>query len=154
MTDNYSIRPYCPADGKYVAEHMREMDKFECLATGFATPIDAIKQGFEASVNMKTGFYKDTPLCVWGEVPDTSGGAVIWQLGTDAVLRHKRAFMVESKKVIEDMLTRYTYLTNVVCMENKESVRWLKWLGAWFKEETAMIMGKPFQLFYIERSDG
>lgn len=154
MTADYSITMYCPADGEYVAEHMREMDVFECKAAGFATPLEAIQKGFERSKNMKTGCYKSVPLCVWGEVPDTCGGAVIWQLGTDAVKLHKRAFMVESKKVIEQMLTRYKYLTNVVCMENKESVRWLKWLGAEFQEGTAMVMGKPFARFYIERSEG
>lgn len=154
MTDKYSITTYCSADGEYVAGHMREMDAFECRAAGFATPLEAIQQGFEMSTNMKTGSYNGVPLCVWGEVPDTCGGAVIWQLGTDEVKHHKRAFMVESKKVIESMLTEYEYLTNVVCLENKESVRWLKWLGAQFQEETAMIMGKPFARFYIERSEG
>jgi hypothetical protein len=51
-------------------------------------------------------------------------------------------------------MKNYDYLTNVVCMDNHESVRWLKWLGAEFQDDTAMIMGKPFQRFYIERSDG
>jgi hypothetical protein len=62
--------------------------------------------------------------------------------------------MRHSKIVKARMMEKYKYLTNVVCMDNKESVRWLKWLGAEFQEETAMLMGRPFSRFYMERSDG
>lgn len=150
---DYSITMYMPSDGDYIAEHMREMDVFECQAVGYPTPLKAIKGSVKVSAEAWTFCYKTVPLCVFGHVPDDCGGAVFWLLGTDDVRRHKREFMRHSKIVKARMMEKYKYLTNVVCMDNKESVRWLKWLGAEFQEETAMLMGRPFSRFYIERSD-
>lgn len=154
MTAKYSITMYCPSDGEYIAEHMREMDVFECRATGFATPLEAITASVKASNKVWTFCYGGIPLCVFGIVPDSCGGSGIWELGVDAIRQHKKAFLQKSRQVIDGFLKDYSYLTNVVCMENYESVRWLKWLGAEFQEETAMLMGKPFSRFYIERSEG
>lgn len=154
MTAKYSITMYCPGDGEYIADHIREMDRFECEAVGYANPLEAINEGVEKSDRAWTFCYGGVPLCVFGDVPDSAGGAVIWELGTDEIRHHKRAFMEKSKLTIGAMLNKYEYLTNVVCMDNRASVRWLKWLGAEFQEETAMLMGKPFARFYIERSDG
>ena len=154
MTAKYSITMFCPRDGKYVAEHMRINDVFECRAAGHATPEEAIDTSVEESVQAWTFCYGNVPLCVFGYVPDTAGGAVFWLLGTDEIKRHKREFMRRSKLFKGYLMKKYDYLTNVVCMDNHESVRWLKWLGAEFCEESAVIMGKKFQRFYIERSDG
>lgn len=154
MTAKYSITMYCPCDGEYIAEHMRENDVFECRAAGYATPLEAINDSVKSSRQAWTFCYGNVPVCVFGDVPDTAGGAVFWLLGTDEVRRHKREFMKQSKKRLAQLMAKYTYLTNVVCMDNQESVRWLKWLGAEFQEETAMLMGRPFSRFYIERSDG
>lgn len=154
MTAKYSITMYCPRDGEYVAEYMRINDVFECRASGFATPEEAINGSVEVSEQAWTFCYGNVPLCVFGYVPDGAGGAVFWLLGTDEIKHHKREFMRRSKLFKGYLMKNYDYLTNVVCMDNHESVRWLKWLGAEFQEDTAMIMGKPFQRFYIERSDG
>ena len=154
MTAKYSITMYCPGDGEYIAEHMRDNDVFECRAAGFETPLEAINESVRASAQAWTFCYGNIPLCVFGDVSDKCGGAVIWELGVDEIRQHKKAFMQKSRHVIDIFLKRYEYLTNVVCMDNKESVRWLKWLGAEFEEETATLMGKPFSRFYIERSDG
>lgn len=154
MTAKYSITMYCPRDGEYIAEYMRENDVFECRASGYATPLEAINGSVKESHKAWTFCYGGVPLCVFGDVPDLCGGAVFWLLGTDEVKHHKREFMRRSKLFKGYLMKNYDYLTNVVCMDNKESVRWLKWLGAEFQEDTAMIMGKPFQRFYIERSDG
>ena len=145
---------YCPEDGEHIAANMRDMDVFECRAVGFSTPLEAINDGVEKSDRVWTFCYGDLPLCVFGAVPYGAGGAVFWLLGTKDIRHHKRAFMTASKKYRDTYLDRYTYLTNVVCMENHESVRWLKWLGAEFLDGTAMVMGKPFQRFYLERGDG
>lgn len=153
MTAKYSITMYCPCDGEYIAEHMREMDVFECRATGFATPLEAINESAKRSREAWTLCYGDVPLCVFGHVPDCAGGAVFWLLGTDEIKHHKREFMRQSKLWKVRMMEKYEYLTNVVCMENQDSVRWLKWMGAEFQEGTAMMMGKPFQRFYVERCE-
>lgn len=153
MTAKYSITKYTPADGQYIGEHMRVKDVFECRAAGYADPVEAINGSVKESNKAWTFRCGDMPLCVFGDVPDLCGGAVFWLLGTDEVRNHKREFMRRSKLFKGYLMKNYEYLTNVVCMDNKESVRWLKWLGAEFQEDTAMIMGKPFQRFYIERSD-
>lgn len=153
MTAKYTVTMYCPEDGKHIAANMRDMDVFECRAAGLE-PLEAINDGVEKSSQVWTFCYGNLPLCVFGAVPDSVGGAVFWLLGTKDIRHHKRAFMMASKKYRDIYLNRYRYLTNVVCMENHESVRWLKWLGAEFQDDTAIIMGKPFQRFYLERSDG
>lgn len=154
MTDKYSVTVCTPHDLELVAADMRDMDVFECRAAGFKTPLDALHVGLLMGKQTWTFNSDGEPLCVFGDVPDNSGGAVFWLLGTNKVRQHKRAFMRYSKMYKELYLAKYTYLTNVVCMDNDESVRWLKWLGAKFIDGVAMIDGKPFQRFYIERGDG
>jgi hypothetical protein len=144
---------YCPSDGEYIAEYMRANDVFECRAAGFATPLGAIDGSVKESREAWTFCYGGVPLCVFGYVPDSAGGAIFWLLGTDKIKYHAREFMRQSKLFKARMMEKFEYLTNVVCMDNQESVRWLQWLGAEFMEETAEIMGKAFQRFYIERCD-
>ena len=153
MMAKYTVTMYTPEDGEHVAANMREMDVFECKAVGFSTSLEAINESVKASNQAWSLCYGNMPLCVFGDVSDSAGGAVIWELGTNAIRHHKKGFMMSSRKIIHNYLKRYKYLTNVVCMDNHESVRWLKWLGAEFLEDTAIIQGKPFQRFYIERSE-
>jgi hypothetical protein len=63
-----------------------------------------------------------------------------WMLSNDipfATHSHRGLFLRTSKQVVMVMRSKVDLLMNIISLENKESVRWLRWLG--FK-----IDDKPF----------
>jgi hypothetical protein len=67
-------------------------------------------------------------------------------LGANAVNRHKKAFLSLTPGVIEEMLTICPRLYNMVHGRNKESIRWLKWLG--FTIDDPVPHGPDSELFH------
>lgn len=134
----------------YLAEHMREWDKFECEAAG-VTPLKAVIDGCKCTKAAILS-WDGTPLAVYGHRAITDKGGLCWELGTDGIDRHKKECFEAGNKIIAEMLDEHEWLTNVVCMENKKSVRWLTRLGAVFLPETRIeLLGKPFERFYLWR---
>lgn len=143
--------------GQELLESIREIDKFEIEGLGFTT-----QQGIEASMRDCTPVYfartKEGKLgACWGLqilVDKVTGHKtyLIWALGTDEIDHYKRAFMVESRQILERWKDMYGDLTNTVAVCNKKAVAWLKWLGAEF-DEPRLINGIAYVDFHL-RKDG
>jgi hypothetical protein len=76
------------------------------------------------------------PACAWGLVPPTilSERAYLWLITTDLVDQHKFMFVRNSQRFIEDALKTYPTIVGHCVASETRSIRWLKWLGAVFRE--------------------
>lgn len=129
-TDQIVRRP-TPEDVEYVIANIRDEDRAE---------IDALDGG-----NVRNSLYQtpdmDKNAWVWeregkvhaifgvNPVEDRDGVGVIWMLATKTFDDHFMAFAAACKVVVEVMIKDYEYVFNYVYVENKKSIRWLKWLG-------------------------
>ena len=89
-----------------------------------------------SSVDVRYGMLDGKVACMWGLIPPTilSDVAYLWLLTTDIVAEHKFLFIRHSQVYIEDALKQYPTIIGDVFIENTAAKRWLKWLGAEFKE--------------------
>ena len=117
------------------------------------TPEEALKQGLEKSIFCCT-VLNGNPIFMFGIVPETVLGykASVWMLGSDDLNNIKRRFLRNSKHFINMMLDFYPYLYNYVDNENKDSIAWLRYMGARIKEpEPYGKEQQPFRYFYFNR---
>lgn len=136
---------------RYIADNMREMDVFECRAVGLS-PMEGLRSSISECPDASVFFADGEPIGAMGSKPLPDGGAVFWLLGTDRINSYPKEFMIKSFDILKnDLMVRYTYLTNVICMDHKESVRWLKRLGAQFEKENITLLGRAFKRFFIWR---
>lgn len=82
------------------------------------------------------GSVEEKLICAWGLVPPTllADEAYLWLFSTPSVSEHKFVFVRYSQRVIEEMLKIYPKIVGVTAINAKDSIRWLKWLGAKFGE--------------------
>lgn len=138
---------------EHIAANMREADVKEVWASGDHTPLSALQFSIDESEYSTVAIIDDIPVAVFGLAVSgilTTYG-VPWMLGTDDVVLKRRAFLPNSKRVIEQMLAIAPYLYNYAHADNKVSIRWLKWLG--FKFDDAAPYGphgEPFRRFSME----
>lgn len=73
-------------------------------------------------------------VCAWGLVPPSllADEAYLWLYSTPAVAEHKFLFVRYSQRVMEEMLKLYPTIVGLTDSSAKDSIRWLKWLGAKF----------------------
>ncbi len=121
------------------APRLRAEDRAEVLALGF-TPVDGLLQSIAGAQEAWTYRADRQIICMAGVTPLSLIGrvGVPWLLGSELVLQHRRAFMIETRRMVADWLTRFDVLRNVVDARYEAAIRWLRWLG--FK------IGKPFPL--------
>jgi len=117
------IRQAAKEDGKYIATHIREVDKREIWASSRSTPTAAI-QIFLAQKECYCALIDDIPAIIFG-----CAGGVLGLLATDDINKISVRFVRGSKVYIQKWLAQYGYLFNFVHAYNKVSIKWLKWLG-------------------------
>jgi hypothetical protein len=134
----------------WIASNMREADEIECAA-GAMSPRLALERSMETSVKTWTGMIMPDarPICMFGVGVGDILGAVghPWCLGTDEIEDVSLSFLRESRKVVARMLGIFPYLFNYVDARNELSIKWLKWLGFKFDDQT--VAYGPFKIpFY------
>ena len=135
----------------HIADNMREIDIFECKAVGM-TPIEGLRTSVEECSDSRIILADGEPIGAMGSKPLPDGGAIFWLLGTNRINSYAKEFMIKSFDILEnDLMVRYKYLTNCICLEHKESVRWLKRLGAKFDNKKIILLGREFRRFFIYR---
>lgn len=137
-------------DGPALYERMRVEDMLECIGLG-VHPRMACEQSYELSekcYSIKTHDYM--LIASFGVCPtDDPKVGCAWLLGTDLMPTIKKTFVKHSKEYLDELMGDYDYLTNIVSMNNKLSVRWLTWLGAEFGESH----GSDYRRFIINRKN-
>lgn len=86
------------------------------------------------ATHLWVGSINDHMVCAWGLVPPTllADEAYLWLYSTPAIVDHKFLFVRYSQRVIEEMLKIYPNIVGVTEIGARDSIRWLKWLGAKF----------------------
>lgn len=149
---NLTIENSMASDIYFLEKNMRFKDIEEIWATAHETPRESLINGFRVSHPCLTCKDDDTPIAMFGVNPYSDGSGIVWLLGSEAIKRNYRNFLKLSILVIEHFLNMYPKLFNYVDARQKESIRWLKWLGA--KIDDAKPYGVellPFHYFEIKR---
>tara|TARA_R110000744_G_scaffold380326_3_gene500756 strand:+ start:21337 stop:21795 length:459 start_codon:yes stop_codon:yes gene_type:complete len=133
---------------QFIADNMRQADVDEVMAAANSTPLQAITGGIEISYSSSVAVINGDIVAIMGVVKNTalSSTGVPWLLGTEAIVKHYREFLGASPSVLNAMINVCPNLVNHVYVENKVSIRWLKWLG--FKIEEAKPFGVNGKLFH------
>jgi len=97
---------------------------------------DILRDCMYRSVEVRAGLVDGEVACMWGLIPPTilSDTAWLWLLTTDIIAEHKFLFIRHSQRYIEEALKEYPNIIGDVMIDNRPAQRWLKWLGAEFKE--------------------
>lgn len=95
-----------------------------------------------------SGYVGKKLICCWGLIPPSllSNQAYLWMHSTEAVREHQFLLVRHSQKIIEQALLRYEIIVGHCQCEAKDSIRWLKWLGAEFSP-----VDGSFRAFEIRR---
>jgi len=138
----------------FIAENMRDGDLVEVLASGiFTDPLTALKYAVDNSdYSILVTDEHDTPLALYGIAirRGVTGLGVPWLLSSAHALDHKREFLLNTPTVIKGMLDLCPRLVNYVHVENRISIRWLKWLGFTIEKPVKNKLGEEFCRFSKE----
>ncbi len=141
-------------DVEYVAANMRAIDAEEIRLAGNHDPWECLTDGVNHSTYCRTIEIDGRPAAILGLVPTNILGrsGIVWLLGTDAIERHAKAFCHLCRQELAEMMSRADRLENFVWVENKISIRWLKWLGFEFEDKEIVWGPKKarFLHFYKE----
>lgn len=139
------------AHAKIVVRAMRARDLEEVLA-GWGNPEVAIHEAIAASPDYaRTAFWELEPVAIFGMRRMTLLGssAQVWCFGTQAIDRHRTAFLRASRGVVREMHRINPMLTNYVDVSDYEALRWLVWLGARSALPPEMRGGRMFAQFFL-----
>lgn len=140
-----------------ISADMRQADKDEVWASNHHGPYEALMKGWQASDYISVALSEEgEPLVILGLVKRDilTGSGIVWMLGTNESMKHKKEFLKQTKQVIDEMLTICPRLCNMVHNKNRSSVAWLKWLG--FTLDEPIPYGPEnelFHRFHLERSN-
>lgn len=138
------------ADFMHVAENMREADKIEVFELNASTPMQALTQSANTSDITCVVRLNGEPVVILGvgSLSLATKRGIPWLLGTDEVYRNAPLFMHMTKKIFPVISRNYSYLTNVIHEDNKQSERWLKFMGFEFGEAQPVgWRGAKFKVF-------
>jgi hypothetical protein len=147
------IRPFRAEDAEYIIDHIRNDDRLELEALGLDAQA-GVTTSVENSTYLFTAEDKDgNPAFIVGvHVNPNSSSGIIWLLGTDAIEREPKTFLLASRPTLEALfnLCGVSAFYNFVWKGNTVHINWLKWLGFHFMPETGGP-NKDFIFFYKHR---
>lgn len=113
-----------------LACNMREMDQVECRAMGH-DPKAALRSARRRSLWSLTVMADGAPIAMLGlaALNLVEGTGVPWFLGTDAVYKQGRSFLVKGSAVIAHMRQTTPTLVNLVSVDNTPAIRLLQRWG-------------------------
>ena len=141
-----------PAHAFELAYKLKQSDKYELAIMGH-DPLTALTNVFRYSrkgIRTYTVFEKDNVLAMFGVVSEAKNekkGAV-WFLSTDFTNKQWTYFLKRNKKWTEFFLSDYEFVANLVPLENKNTIRWLKWQGFTFEPREILVKGVKLLYFY------
>ena len=122
-------RPYNPKTDyeEVINLQLRQSDIDEIRASSGLTPKEAliISLSVVPTGDLFVVIHDNKIEGVFGV--ETNG--VVWFLATDKFKEFAYSFAKESKKWVQVMLEKYSFLHNYVSIHHQESIQWLEWLG-------------------------
>lgn len=132
-----------------VVSVLRDADRFEVECLSGRSALSVIAESFRRSDRCWTVLVDGKPEMIFGVGTVSVIGSVAcpWLVGSDIVpKKHTGTFLTASREFVSVLQAKYSTLQNLVHAENRESVRWLKWLGFELSEPFD-ICGQKFKLF-------
>lgn len=92
------------------------------------------------------GIIDEEVVCIYGIIPPSlaSDNAYFWLYTTPALAGNEFIFVRHSQREVENLLKRYPKIVGHTDRRAKQSMRWLRWLGAVFKETEGGLI--PFSI--------
>lgn len=137
-----------------IASDMRQADADEVWASHNHSPLESLLVGEKTSECSLIVTVNGEPCVMIGLVKRDilSGTGTPWLLGTNKSLKYKRHFIKQVPDIIDDMFTVCSKLVNYVHVDNKVSIRWLKWIGFIIDDPAPYgCEGELFHKFHLER---
>lgn len=125
----YYIREALMEDASSIAPHLRDADKNEITAMSGGKHEQAILYSILSSEAHTVCLPDGTPICIFGVGDDTMGGGIPWMIGTDEMIKHRKALIKDARKWIEHKLVEFPVLWNYVDSRNKAHINWLQHMG-------------------------
>ena len=121
-------------DAEYVACNLKNDNQLELLALIGDNALKEIIESLEHSEDIGCLYIDGLPAAVYGvrRINPLSDSGIAWLLMTEEVNKHKIFVGKATRNGIQAILGRYKKVYNWVNAENKDIIRWLKWLGATF----------------------
>ena len=115
-----------------IAENMRQPDIDEVKAFSGLSPMDAMLNGFDATIMPITIHSKEEGPCgMFGCCPSYRDGvsaATVWLLGTEAITKNSIRFLRESRYWLDTVTKDYDLVFNCIDKRNTVHIKWLQWL--------------------------
>lgn len=120
------------ADAMYVASNLKNDNQLEILACMGDNALSDILQSLKTSDDIGCCYINGLPAAIYGvkRKSPLSDDGLAWLLMTSEVEHHKVFAARACKKGLAAILAKYQRVFNYVNAENKEIIRWLRWLGA------------------------
>ena len=133
---------------------MRDADIAEVKASHGLEPLESLELGLKRSRYATVVTFDGVPSVIYGlaNCCMLTGIGSPWMLASENVNNHLRALLKLSPPIVREMLEICPKLYNYVDVRNRQSIRWLVWLG--FKFEPAEPYGLdnlPFHRFSMEK---
>lgn len=129
----------------HVAPRLRDADRREIMAFVGVDPGKALWASYYHSDHAWAVLLDGEPVGIFG-----CGDCCPWLLGTDRLKDAVRLGIRQAGRYIGIMLRKHGILWNYVHAENREAIRWLKWLGFEMCEpEPIGIDGAHFHQFIM-----
>lgn len=140
-----------PAHAFELASKLRQQDKYELALMG-NDPINALLAPFRfnrPNINTYTVLEKDNVLSMFGVVSDKINPKKgrVWFLSSELTRQQWIYFLKRNKKWTEYFLSHYEYVDNYVPIENKNTIKWLKWQN--FCMNTNKMFVKNVEIVYF-----
>lgn len=136
--DNMLFVPAGLGDALYIAEHLRQSDVDELVASyGDDVNMSAVlKTAWERSSQCFVGLDdRSTPVMILGVVPIMDGLGSPWLLGTEQMVEARHALIHEMQVYMEMFHEEYPTLLNKVDARQRKTIKWLEYLGFEVGEE-------------------
>ncbi len=126
------IIPAKPEHALPFAALLRPADLAECVAEGYADAAAALEDALESSEQSWLVLFDGKPAAMFGVGPfdpPRADAGVVWVLTTAEVERAPMTFFRESKRILGELLEKYSKLGNLVDANYHCAIRWLLALG-------------------------
>ena len=123
------VRQSCAEDPVLLAPYLRQADRNEVEAASGATPLEALRQGYELSTDPRTVHENGYPIAMFGVSALGRGVGAPWLLGSGQVEVNWFTFVRRSRDEFAKLRAGWRLLTNFIDERNTLHHRWIRWLG-------------------------
>lgn len=128
---------------------LREIDKLECRASVGREPKEVLRLSIAASTAGLWVIEVDGKVeGVFGLAPIADKVVAPWLLMTEKVHTVKVQFLRTARALIGIWMQKNNALMNYVAADNKQTIRWLKWIGFTIIDTQPITLHDPNVEFY------